>query len=204
MPELTWLDRLEATRVYQRLRYRMNRGLVNFFQQSVFASRSGLRIAELACGSGFGAHLLAQEAGIALSIAADISLEDYSQAHIQDYRASFVLMDLFRPALANSSLDLVWNSSSVEELDQPEEAVAAMARLAKPGGWVFVGVPNKHGPAGWLRILPNKRTRAWLGRVYSRAELRSLLVAAGLTVKAETSYLGGIFIGALGRKPDTI
>ncbi|MEX2160735.1 MAG: class I SAM-dependent methyltransferase [Anaerolineales bacterium] len=204
MAELTWLDRLEATRLYQRLRYAMNRGLVAFFRRNVFAARSGLRVAEMACGSGYGAHLLAQEESVALSLAADLNLEDYSQANIQAYQASFVLLDLFRPALASGSLDLVWNSSSIEELDNPQQAVAAMTRLARPGGWVFVGVPNKYGPAAWLRLIPNRRTRAWLGRVYSRPDLRKLLASAGLEIQAEMSYLGGVFIGMLGRKPDTI
>ncbi|MEX1248241.1 MAG: hypothetical protein WEA61_07125 [Anaerolineales bacterium] len=67
-----------------------------------------------------------------------------------------------------------------------------------------MGVPNKYGPAGWLRLIPNRRMRAWLGRVYGRGELHSLLASAGLEIQAEMSYLGGVFIGALGRKPGTI
>lgn len=200
MPELTWLDRLEATKPYQRLRYAMNRRLVTFFRRTVFDGQKDIRVAEVACGSGYAAHLLAHEENVALSIAADLNLDDYRQADVAGYRAAFVLMDMFKPALKANSVDLVWNSSSIEEIDHPEEAVAAMAWLAKPGGRVFVGVPNKYGPAGWLRLLPNRRTRAWLGRVYNKAELKRLLGTAGLVVEAEMTYLGGVFIGMLGRK----
>lgn len=178
----------------------MNRELVSFFQREVFAGRTGLRIAEVACGSGFAAHLLAQQNEVSLSIAADLNQEDFRQANIPDYQATFVLMDLFRPAAKAGSMDLVWNSSSVEELDHPEKAVQAMAWLAKIGGLVFVGVPSKTGLAGWLRLLPSRRTRSWLGRVYSRSDLRQLLVTAGLTVRKETSYLFGTFIGVLAQK----
>lgn len=200
MVEKSWLNNLEATWFYQRLRYGMNRGLIRFFQRTVFNRNRTSRVAEMACGSGYGAHLLAEDPHVALSIAADISLEDFHQAGIRDYKAVFVLMDIFSPALRPASMDLVWNSSSLEELDQPEMALAAMARLAKPEGWVFVGVPNKYGPAGWLRTVSGSRTRAWLGRVYDRGELRNLLGSAGLEVEVETTYLGGIFIGALSKK----
>ncbi|MBX3046698.1 MAG: methyltransferase domain-containing protein [Anaerolineales bacterium] len=201
MAERIWLHRLEATRPYQWLRLQMNKGLVSFLSRHALSGRQGLRLAEVACGSGFAAHLLASHPEVALSIAADLNLEDYTQANIAGFSASFLLTDLFKPALQANSLDLVWNSSSIEEIDRPHEAVASMAALAKPGGLVFVGVPSRHGVAGLLRRLPLPRTRAWLGRVYSRAELRSLLASAGLQPVRETSYLFGTFIGLLAQKP---
>ncbi len=200
MADRIWLDRLEATAPYQRLRYAMNHGLVAFFGQRVFAGRNGLRIAEVACGSGYAAHLMAQQPEVVLSVAADLNTEDFRQANIADFHGSFVLMDLFKPATQPASFDLVWNSSSIEEIDHPEEALKSMAGMAKTGGRVFVGVPNRYGPAGWLRSLPNARTRAWLGRVYSRGQLRQLIESAGLTVEHEHSYLFGVFIGVLARK----
>jgi len=179
----------------------MNRGLVEFLRQHVFVGERGLRVAEVACGSGFASHLIAQQPEVSLSIAADLNLEDHRQAHIVDFQAAFVLMDIFHPAALAGSMDLVWNSSSIEEIDRPEEAIRAMAWLAKPGGWVFVGVPNRRGLAGFLRRMGNARTRVWLGRVYSHAELGQLLEIAGLTVEHRATYLFGIFIGALARKP---
>lgn len=192
---------MEATRPYQRLRHAMNRSLVEFLRQQVFVGGRGLRVAEVACGSGYAAHLIAQQPEVALSLAADLNREDNRQANISNFRAAFVLMDLFRPAAQAGSMDLVWNSSSIEEIDRPQQAIQAMAWMAKPGGWVFVGVPNRRGPAGFLRLWPNARTRAWLGRVYSHAELRQLLESAGLHVEHETTYLFSTFIGALARKP---
>jgi SAM-dependent methyltransferase len=200
MADRIWLDRLEATWPYQRLRYAMNHGLVAFFSRRVFAGRNGLRIAEVACGSGYAAHLMAQQPEVALSVAADLNTEDYRQAQIHNFQGSFVLMDLFKPATQTAAFDLVWNSSSIEEIDRPEEALKSMAGMAKPGGRVFVGVPNRYGPAGWLRRLSSARTRSWLGRVYSHEQLRELIESAGLTVERQHSYLFGIFIGVLARK----
>lgn len=201
MTEHVWLNRLETTRFYQWLRLQMNRVLVSFLMKHVLKGRQGLRLAEVACGSGFAAHLLAAKPEVVLSIAADINLEDYAQANIHDFRASFLLTNLFRPAIQPGSLDLVWNSSSIEEIEHPEEALASMVHLTKPGGFVFVGVPSRHGIAGLLRLLPSPRTRQWLGRVYSRSELSSLLESAGLRPEIELTYLFGTFIGLVARKP---
>ena len=200
MIDKSWLNHVEATWFYQHLRHRMNQGLIQFFQRTVFDEDRTYRVAEVACGSGYGAHLLAAHPRVELSVAADISLEDFLEAGIRDYQAAFVLMDIFSPALQPATMDLVWNSSSLEELDQPDVALAAMVRLTRPGGRVFVGVPNKRGPAGWLRTVSGSRTRAWLGRVYGRSKLRNLFSIAGLEVEAETVYLGGTFIGVLGKK----
>lgn len=200
MTNRSWLNHVETIWFYQSLRHRMNRGLINFFQRAVFNESRTYRVAEMACGSGFGAHLLAALPHVVLSVAADINLEDFLEAGIRDYQAAFVLMDIFSPALQPATMDLVWNSSSLEELDKPDLALAAMVRLTKPGGRVFVGVPNKRGPAGWLRTVSGSHTRAWLGRVYDSGELRNLFSIAGLEVEAETVYFGGTFIGVLGKK----
>lgn len=199
MPEPMWLEQLESTRLYQRARKAMNRALVSFLAQHVLQGRSGLRLAEMACGSGFGAHLLAQRPEVSLSVAADLNLEDFLQAATPNYRGGFVRTDIFNPGLQRESFDLVWNSSSVEELPDPAAAVAAMAALAKPGGRVFVGVPSRHGMAGLVRKFPS--AQGWVGRIYSREDLRELIVNSGMRVEHETTYLYGTFIGVLGRKP---
>lgn len=200
MTEPIWLERLEAGRVYQWLRFQMNRGLVRFFSQQVLRGRSQLLVAELACGSGFGAHLLAQHPEVALSIAADLNSEDHHQAAIANFSASFVLMDIIKPAMHAGSMDFVWNSSSVEELPNPAEAVRSMAGLVKSGGRVFIGVPSRYGLAGLLLALGGARTRAWLGRVYRPSELENLLKAQGLQVEHKINYLFGIFVGMLAVK----
>lgn len=200
MAELTLFDRLEATAPYQWARARMNQRLVDFFWRIVFADRRGLRVAEVACGSGLAAHLMAQHDQVALSVAADLNLDDYRQAAVPEFRAAFVLADIFRPAFRPASMDLVWNSSSIEEIERPQDAVSAMAWMVKPGGYVFVGVPHRNGLAGLLGLLLSPRYRTWLGRNYTRSELRELLNACGLEVEHEMSYMLGIFIGALARK----
>jgi SAM-dependent methyltransferase len=178
----------------------MNHQLVNFLNRNALQGHTEVRVAEMACGSGFAAHLLAQEKNVILSLAADLNLDDYRQASIQNYQGVFALIDLYWPALAPGSFDLVWNSSSIEELPDPEKAVRTMAWLVKPGGRIFVGVPFKHGPVGLLGRVLGRQARRWLGRIYSRNDLRHLLESAELEIEAELVYLGGVFIGMLAIK----
>ena len=201
MAEQSWLDRLETTQAYQRLRYSMNRQLVSFFKKRVLTGKSSFRVAEVACGSGYASHLLAQESSVSMSLASDVSLQDHRQAKIEGYAAAFILMDLFKPSLIPASMDLVWNSSSIEEIERPDDAIVAMVWLAKPGGLVFVGVPYKYGPAGLLHLFSGHREKTWLGRTYDRKGLQTLMKAANLKIEDQIFYFGGVFIGILGRKP---
>jgi SAM-dependent methyltransferase len=178
----------------------MNRGLVDFLYQQVISGRTNLFVTEMACGSGFSAHLISQYPEVKLSVAADLNLEDYKQASLPQFGASFAMMDIYKPAVRLFSMDLVWNSSSIEELDDPPKAIRSMASVLKPDGWIFVGVPNRHHIAGLLNLLPNKATKTWLGRNYSVQELRTLVSSEGFTIKKIHSYLFGIFIGALAVK----
>lgn len=200
MSSASIFDRLERTNPYQSLRKAMNRGLVRFFERRVFFGRKDLLVAEVACGSGYAAHLISDLPQVRWSLAADISIEDFLQAKVNDFHAEFVLMDLFNPAIQRETFDLVWNSSSIEEISNPQEAVRNMASLVVKDGFVFVGVPNRHGPAGWLRNVMNDRSQEWLGKSYSRKELRYLMQQANLRVVAEIRYFGGVFIGALTQK----
>ncbi len=200
MVEPSILNLLERTRAYQMIRFRMNKQLSKFLEEQVIKDSRGMRTAEVACGSGFSAHLLAQRMGVSLSIAGDLNLEDYLDAKIKDFKACFVRMDIYRPPIQPDSLDLVWNSSSLEELTNATEALQAMRRIAKPGGFIFVGVPNLSGLPGLLRLIPDEAVHTWIGNPYSRSELRQLINSAGLKIEKEITYLLGTFIGVLARK----
>ena len=57
MASIIWLERMEATRPYQPLRYPMNRQFVAFLRRTALHGH-GLRVlAQVACGSGYSAGL---------------------------------------------------------------------------------------------------------------------------------------------------
>ena len=195
------LEALEDTVAYRRLKLGLNQGLIQFFGQEVARDRRGLKVLELACGSGYGAHLLAAEPWVRLSVAQDISRLLYDQAAQNDFAAAFVQGDLFAAPFAPASFDLVWNSSALEHLPDPPAALAAMVEMTKPGGQVFVGVPYLAGPLALYYLAPTPGLRQWLGRPYRRRELESMFASCGLEPQAGLVYFLRMFVGLLGRKP---
>ncbi len=196
----SWLEILEATLIYQYFRKLMNRELVLYLNNEALSGELNLRVCEVACGSGYASHLISKLPGVSLSLAADINLDDHRQATIQEFGASFIMMDLYLPAISHESMDLVWNSSSIEEMKRPSEAIRAMVSLVKPGGHIFVGVPYRKGVVGFLSLFASQTSRDWLGRPYSQTELIELMEQNSISVKSIKKYFFGIFIGALGNK----
>ncbi len=202
MKLLTCLNRIEDSRPYRFFRQRVNRRLVNFLERFLAGptSGSGLAVLEAACGSGYGAHLLAGKERIRLSVGMDNDLRLFKSGGIKASSARLVIGDIYHPPFSPGSFDLVWNSSSVEEVADPAAAIRSMAALAKSGGYVYVGVPNILGPMGLCHLLPHSGWRKWLGKPYRGAQLDILLTACGLTVEAGVTYLAGCLIGRLARK----
>jgi len=59
-----------------------------------------------------------------------------------DHHVRFVQTDLNRPALRNSGFDIVYSSGVLHHTRDPRSAFARMARLARPGGMIILGLYN--------------------------------------------------------------
>jgi len=59
--------------------------------------------------------------------------------------AGFLQMNLFRPAFAAGSFDLVISNGVLHHTGDPVGAFASISRLVKPGGYIIVGLYNKLG-----------------------------------------------------------
>ena len=200
MTERTIFDRMEDTRPYQAVRNGMNMSLVNFFHRHVFDSKQDLQVAEVACGSGYASHLIAQRPEVGLSVAADINMIYHQQAKLKEFDARFVLSNIFQPSFEMNSFDFVWNSSSVEHFEDSQAAIAAMVAIAKPGGHVFVGVPYVYGPLAMYYLMPTEAQREWLGKPFTGSRLKHIFQEVGLEPLEQIVYLARSFVGILGRK----
>ncbi|HEY5677829.1 MAG TPA: class I SAM-dependent methyltransferase, partial [Myxococcales bacterium] len=69
-------------------------------------------------------------------------------------RARFVEMDLRRPALRAGAFDVVYCSGVLHHTPDPEASFRAIARLARPGGFLVLGVYNAYAR------LPHRLRRA--------------------------------------------
>jgi len=160
------------------------------------------RIAEVGCGTGQMSLYLARADRVV--IAADLSRSSlllgaaaarrFGIGHVQ-----FVETDLHRSALKSSAFDVVYSSGVLHHTSNPRAAFVEVARLARPGGIVIVGVYNavariplrvrrQVARATHLRIVPfdpvlrerrhepDRRT-AWLRDQYQHPEEHSHTVA---------------------------
>lgn len=59
-------------------------------------------------------------------------------------RVAFVETDLRSPGLRDASFDVVYSSGVLHHTPDPRRSFSAIARLAKPGGWVVVGLYNAY------------------------------------------------------------
>ncbi len=107
---------------------------------------NGCRVADIGCGSGYGAALL-KEAGASLVEGADISRHAiaYATAHYS-HLARFSIQNATKLArYADEQFDVVVCSEVLEHLKEYEReraAVAEMNRVLKPGGLLVLGTPN--------------------------------------------------------------
>lgn len=136
-----------------------------------------------------------------VSIAVDLDLEALLEARRRDPALVLVVADLCNLPFRDESLDLVWNSSTVEHVPDLLCALTEMARVTRTGGRVFVGVPNAHGPLGFQRWIANTGVGIWIGTVFTCAELERWLQRAGLNRVDALCYFFRFFIGILAEKP---
>jgi SAM-dependent methyltransferase len=101
---------------------------------------------------------------------------------------------------AADTFSLVFNSSTIEHLDDPAHAVREMQRICRQEGRVFVGVPYRYGPLAFQPLIYSTVIGRWLGPVFSRRGLTELLTTSGLAPVASVRYFWNFFVGAVAVK----
>jgi ubiquinone/menaquinone biosynthesis C-methylase UbiE len=157
-------------------------------------------VLEAGSGPAFASSILARNPKVGLSLAVDIDLEALEQAKHRDPALSLVVADLNFLPFRNESIDLCWNSSTIEHLPSPQSAVNEMVRVTRRGGNVFVGVPNVFGPLGFQRLIRNTSAGIWIGETFSLSGLTQTLISAGLRPQNHIYYFFRFFVGVLGNK----
>ncbi len=196
----TWrLDDNEKSawnRTYEFLRRRVNTRLVAFLERNTCAGDT----LEAGSGTAYAASLIARHRGVRLSVCMDLDHDALVVARNRDPSLAAVVGDLRCMPFADDSFSLVYNSSTVEHLPKPENAVTEMARVCKTSGHVFVGVPYVAGPLFFQPIVAQTTFGKWLGTVFTRGRLENMLRVSGLTPVSHIRYFLRFFIGSLATK----
>lgn len=104
----------------------------------------GRRVADVACGEGYGAMLLAQTAASVTGV--DISEEAIAHARARyatQTNLSFMQGDACRLTLTEASVDVVTSFETIEHLHEQEALVAGFARVLDDDGVLVISSPDK-------------------------------------------------------------
>lgn len=103
------------------------------------------RIAEVGCGTGQMSLYLARAdrvvVGVDLTLAS-LKLAEAARRRFALSGVRFVESDLFHPGLRAGAFDVVYCSGVLHHTPDPAAAFAAVARLARPGGMIVIGLYN--------------------------------------------------------------
>lgn len=188
-------------RLYDTLRRGLNRDLVEYLTTQGLRDTQSARVLEAGSGTAFASSLLRQHSAVALAAALDHDPQALFEGRARDPHLSAVGGDLTHIPFANDTFNLVWNSSTLEHLPRPLDALSEMARITEHGGKVFVGVPYAAGPLGFQRWISTTSAGVWIGTVFTETQLAALMRSVGLEPQASITYFFRFFIGILAIKP---
>jgi ubiquinone/menaquinone biosynthesis C-methylase UbiE len=100
------------------------------------------------CGSGAEAGDLAR-AFAAATVGIDVGNE-FAFDYVRAEPAKLKVMDARRLEFPEASFDLVYSFHALEHIPDPEQALAEMARVLRPGHTYLIGTPNKSRLLGYL------------------------------------------------------
>lgn len=161
---------------------------LKYLIDTFFPGRTGLRV--LDCGAWNGWFLSYNTPAVAQRIALDF--DGYYAQEMGERGIRFVLADLEKGALplGDGSVDVVVMTSTLEHLGCPERIAPEMVRVLRPGGVVYITVPDimKYGFRFWDDITHK--------RPYTRVSLRFLFETHGLTTELCGPYNHNFFVAS--------
>jgi SAM-dependent methyltransferase len=127
---------------------------------------AGLRVADLACGEGYGSAVLAEKAGDVIGV--DANPEAHEHARLR-YRSANLRFERGLVEQFSEPRDAIVFLQTIEHVERPQELLRGFARTAPVS---YVSTPNRLtlAPAG-----AEKSDNPWHLREYTISEYRELL-----------------------------
>lgn len=107
----------------------------------------GLRVADIACGTGYGTELLRVGGDAASVVGVDLSSEAiaYSRSHHGRKGVRFLQGSAHNTGLPEASVDVVVSFETLEHLQDEPALLSEFHRLLAPGGVLMLSTPNDWG-----------------------------------------------------------
>lgn len=138
---------------------------------------------EAGCGAGFAADYLSGRYAAYLGVDHSEELIGFARVHNGAANTRFDVADI-EDFHTSERFDAVFMIGLLHHLESPARALATLARLVKPGGWVVANEPQSGNPlVGLSRTIRKRIDRAYSNEqtAFSRREMRAIFEQAGFT-----------------------
>lgn len=146
---------------------------------------AGRRVLDIACGAGYGAHMLAT-AGARQVRGVDLNPELVAHACAR-YTApnlAFAAGDICDWS-EDRPFELIASFETIEHVPDHRAALANLRRLLAPGGVLLISSPNRPVTTPWARSQSDRPANPHHVREFTPAELHADLQAAGFAVDSQ-------------------
>jgi len=199
----TWELGTSGTSIYSffdAVRNNLNHKLSSYLY-SFISNIPRAKVVEAGSGPGYCASLLNRYDTVSEAVLLDIDPEVIQLAGARDSTLRPTVGNLLHSPFFDNSFDLVYNSSTIEHIPDLKTPFSEMARICRPGGIIFVGIPCKCGPLFPFSLLsPTGGIGAWIGRFIPPHEILLLADHLSLILIDELFYFYRFFRGYLFRK----
>lgn len=112
--------------------------------ESGIASREKVKAVEIGCGEGFSTQRLREflPSNIELQ-ASEFVAELVPKAQKLNPGVKIIQESIYETSYADETFDLIFLLEVLEHLDYPDKALAELARILKPDGYLVLGVPRE-------------------------------------------------------------
>jgi SAM-dependent methyltransferase len=116
----------------------------NLIATSGITKRKTVQAIELGCGEGFSTLRLRQllPGNVKLQ-ASEYVAELVPKAQLRNPSVPIIQENIYETKHADGSFDLIFLLEVLEHLDYPDQALAELARILKPNGYLILGVPRE-------------------------------------------------------------
>src|SRR5258705_5166321 len=104
----------------------------------------GKKVLDIACGEGYGTHLLATRATYATGMDIDKSTIEKAKAKYDKKNISFLVSGAEKISANDNEFDLVGCFETLEHLSDHASVLKEIKRVLKPGGLLIISTPDKN------------------------------------------------------------
>ncbi len=129
----------------------------------------GREVLDVACGEGYGSHLLSEQARFVTGVDIDSQVIEFAAAKYRRPNLKFLNGDGQQLPLADASVDVVVSFETIEHLPDHERFLGEIRRVLRPDGCLVISSPDRET----YRLEAGKNP--WHVREVDRQELESSL-----------------------------